>query len=254
LIRVKKLLGIGLVLVSLLLAAMASGAMLKVNGLVLRADGGFTPRELPRRAFAPIDFEGWAEVKAVKGGVPPALRQVVLDFDRDGRLSTNGLATCSMAQVENATPRQARATCPRAIVGKGKIEAIVARPEQAPALIRSPLTIFNGPRQGGNLSIVAHARFPPIPTAQTFAIAIPVERRGPAYSYRVVFDIPPIADGYGALTRAELRIGKRFRSGGVRRSYVSARCSDGILETHGRFTFAEGTIIDGSVEKPCQAG
>jgi hypothetical protein len=241
-----------MVLVSLLLAAIASGAMVKVNGLVLRADGGFTPRELPRRSFAPIEFEGWAEVKATNGGVPPAVRQIVLDFDRDGRLTTNGLATCSASRVEGATPRQARAACPKAIVGEGLVEAMIALPGQAPVRARSPLTVFNGPRQEGEPTVVFHARTT-VPAAQTFAISIPIERRGPAYSYRAVVDVPPIAEGHGALTRAELRIGKRFRSGGVKRSYVSARCSDGILETHGRFAFADGTIIDGSVEKPCQA-
>lgn len=237
----------------LLLAGGARAALVQVNDLILRADGGFTPRELPRRAFAPIDFEGWADVRAVRGGVPPALRQAVLDFDRDGRLAAGGLAVCLASRIEAATPRQARGLCPKAIVGRGRVEALIALPGQAPVRARSALTLFNAPRQGGMPTVVFHARTA-VPAVQTFAIVVPIERRGGRYSYRTVTDIPPIAAGHGALTHVKLRIGRRFRFRGVKRSYVSARCSDGILETHGRFTFddAEGTIIDGAVEKPCR--
>ena len=63
--------------------------------------------------------------------------------------------------------------------------------------------------------------------------------------------LPPIAGGLGSLTHLDASIGKRYRSAGKERSYVSARCSDGILSTRGRFTFADGTVIDGSVEKAC---
>lgn len=244
---------IGIALVFCFIAvASANAALVKVGDLVLRADGGFTPRELPRKEFAPIDFQGWADVKTVHGGVPPPLQQVVLDFDRDGRLATRGLAACAASQIEAATPREARGRCPRAIVGTGRVEALIAPPGQAPVRAGSALTLFNGPRQGGNPTVVFHARTT-VPAVQTFAITIPVERRSGPYSYRAVTDIPAIAEGYGALTHVSLKIGKRYRFRGDERSYVSARCGDGILETHGRFSFADGTVIDGTVEKPCRA-
>ena len=66
-------------------------------------------------------------------------------------------------------------------------------------------------------------------------------------------DIPPIAGGLGALTHIDVKIGRRYRAGGKQRSYVSARCSDNILQTHGRFSFEDGTIIDGLVEKYCHS-
>jgi len=39
----------------------ASGALVEVENLVLRADGGFKPQSLPRHRFAPIDFQGHVE-------------------------------------------------------------------------------------------------------------------------------------------------------------------------------------------------
>jgi hypothetical protein len=114
------------------------------------------------------------------------------------------------------------------------------------------LTIFNGPREDGHPTAVIHAQTT-VPGTQTFAIPVPIERLRGEFRYRATLNLPPIAGGLGAVTRVSVDIGRRFRAGGHKRSYVSARCTDGILRTRGRFTFAnpERTIIFGSVEKPC---
>ena len=102
-----------MVIACVLFAGGANAALVKVGNLVLTADGGFTPRTLPRSTFAPIDFSGHANLKAVDGTVPPALQQVVLDFDRDGRLTTGGLPVCQPALLEEAAPAEARSAAPR---------------------------------------------------------------------------------------------------------------------------------------------
>ena len=114
----------------------------------------------------------------------------------------------------------------------------------------SALTIFNGPPREGQPTVVFHARVA-APATQTFAIVVPIERRPGAFRYRATLDLPPIAGGLGALTHVKVKVGRRFAVSGQQRSYVSARCSDGILRTHGRFSFVDGTIVDGDVEKPC---
>lgn len=233
-----------------MLAGTAAAALVRVDGLVLRADGGFTPRELPRKAFAPIDFQGHADIAAIGGGVPPALQRVALDLDRDGRLTTRGLPTCAPSRIEDATPREARGACPKAIVGTGHVEALIALDGRPPLPVRSPLTLFNGPRQNGAATALFHAQVT-APAVQTFAVLVPIERRGGGFSYRATLEMPPIAGGRGALTHVDLKVGKRYRFRGVKRSYASARCSDNVLETRGRFSFAEGTIIEGVVMKPC---
>jgi hypothetical protein len=251
LLSVRKHLAIALASVAcLVVAAGASGALVRVGDLVLRADGGFTPRELPRREFAPIDFQGHADIKSTVGGVPPALRRVALDFDRDGRLTTAGLPTCAASAIESATPRQARQTCPRAIVGTGHVEALIAREGGPPLEVGSPLTLFNGPRQGGSPTAIFHAQIA-APAVQTFAVLVPIQRRSGAFAYRATTELPEIAGGRGALTHVDLKVGKRYRFRGGKRSYVSARCSDNVMETRGRFSFADGTVIDGAVMKPC---
>jgi len=232
----------------------ANGALVKIGDLVLEADGGFTPQKLPRRTFAPIDFKGHADLSTRSGAMPPALQQAVIDFDRDGRMSTGGLPSCSPDRIVDASPEVARQTCAAAIVGTGHIEAIVALAGQPPETAASLLTLFNGPPQG-HATVVAHAQITN-PVLRTFAILIPVERRRGRFRYRATFDVPPIVPpsiGVGALTHIDVKVGRRYKAGGERRSYVSARCSDSVLETHGRFTFSDGTIIDGSVMKGCFA-
>jgi hypothetical protein len=237
-------------IVCVLFAGGANAALVKVGNLVLTADGGFTPHKLPRTTYAPIDFRGHADLRAVDGSIPPALQQMVLDFDRDGRLTTGGLPICQPSQLEEATPEEARARCPNAIVGTGHVSGLIAREGQAPVQASSLLTLFNGPRVNGHPTVVFHARTT-VPATQNFVITIPIEKRGGLFRYRATVDVPPIAAGRGSITHLDVKVGKRYRFRGSERSYAAARCGDGIFRTHGRFTFADGTIIDGSVEKAC---
>jgi hypothetical protein len=244
-----------LVLVGIAVLMVVSGAgaaMVRVGSVVLRTDGGFTPNVLPRRSYAPISFQGRADFESTGSGPPPALQTAALDFDRDGRLTTAGLAVCQPSSIEGTTPAEARRRCRAAMVGTGHVTAAVTLPGAAPVDVSSPLTLFNGPRQGGNPTVLAHAQTT-VPSVETYVMVVPIERRSGPYGYRATFEVPPIAGGHGALTHIDMKIGRRYRAGGAERSYVSARCSDGILETHGRFTFADGTVIDGVVPRACTA-
>lgn len=246
----KRLLSTALVGAGLLLAASAHGELVRFGNLVLTADGAFTPRTLPRRAFAPIKFKGRANLRAVDGGVPVALRRLVLDFDRDGRLSTAGLPECDPAVLAGKGPFEARSTCGGSIVGEGHAAAAIARPGEPAFTAETDLNVFNGLRQGGNPTAIVHGKlFTPQP--ETFVIVVPIEKRAGEYRYRATLDLPPIAGGFGSLTHIDATIGRRYRLGGRRRSYVSARCSDGVLQTHGRFEFADGSLVDGSVQRGC---
>ena len=228
----------------------ADAALVKVGNLVLTADGGFTPNRLPRNTYEPINFQGHADLKSVGGGIPSPLQLLILDFDRDGRLGTAGLPVCPPSSLQEATPREARARCRKAIVGTGSATALIDLGGGPPLAASSAITLFNGPRLDKKPTVILHAR-PTVPAAQNIVITIPIEKRGGLFRYRATIDVPPIADGRGSLVHLDATVGKRYRAGGVDRSYISARCGDGIFRTHGRFTLADGTIIDGSVEKAC---
>ena len=239
--------GLLALLVAVVGAAAAPGALVEVNNLVLRADGGFRPQSLPKRSYAPIEFHGRIDISSKDGFPVPALRQALIDFDRDGRLTVAGLPTCAPESVAQASSAEARRTCRGAIVGRGEIEILIQVLEAGSQYETAPLTIFNGPRLGRLPTAILHARL----AGQTHAIVVPIEKRRGDFRYRARLDVPPLAGGWGRITHLDVEIGRRYRAGGEPRSYVSARCSDNVLQTHGRFSFEDGTIIDGLVEKYC---
>ena len=232
----------------------ARAATVTYRNLVLHAVGGFQPQLLPRRSFAPISFQGEVDFSTRNGvGRPLALTEAVIDFDRDGRLDATGLPTCTAAEVETLGTAEARSRCQNAMVGEGLLEALVEpAPGAAPVPLKAPLTIFNGPPEAGHPTAVLHANLG-APASETFAITAPIERIRGEFRYRVTLHIPPIAGGLGSLTRIRVEIGRLFQADGKSHSYVSAHCADSILKTRGRFTFSDGTIIDGHVEKFCRA-
>jgi len=233
-------------------ARTAAGQVQVVAGnLVLRADGGFQPRALPRRRRVPIRFQGHASIGTKDRSLPPALRHVSLKFDRDGKLNTAGLPACPPARLEAKTARQARRVCRGAIVGRGRVSAAIGL-FAGRIDVSSPLTVFNGPRIGGNPTVVAHAQTS-VPIFQAYVVVAPIERTRGTFGYRTSFDVPPIAGGAGVLTGVRGRLGRRFPHRGKRRSYIAARCSDGILQTFGLLYFADGNVLSGSLFKPCDA-
>lgn len=232
-------------------SAAGDGALVEVNDLVLRADGGFQPQSLPRHRYAPIDFQGHVDIRAKGGGAPSALQQALIEFDRDGRLSVAGLPSCAPESVAEASTEEARRVCRSSIVGSGHIGADVALPSGTVST-SAPLTIFNGPRIEGDPTVILHAQLT-FPATQTYAIVVPIERIAGRFRYRARLDLPPLAGGLGSLTHIDVKIGRRYRAGGQSRSYIAARCSDNILQTHGRFEFEDGTVISGQVEKYCRS-
>jgi hypothetical protein len=234
-----------------LAAGAAGAATVRVGSLVLHADGGFEPQALPRRAYAPIEFQGHADISTTNGSPVPALRQILLEFDRDGKLTTAGLPVCPPAKIEAATPRQARSRCRGAIVGTGHLGAEIYLPGLAPVHTQAPMTLFNGPREGGDPTVLVHTRTT-FPAVETFVVPVRIEPAHGLYSYRVDFEVPQLAGGFGSLTHVDVRVGRHYRFGGRERSYVSARCSDYILRTHGLFDFADGTIVSGDVFRSCR--
>src|SRR5262245_57307643 len=163
-------------LVGMLAMAGVAGALtVRAGHLILKADGGFTPRALPKHQDAPITIHGGGKLSTVTGDLPPIVETLAIEFDRHGHLETAGLPVCSRGRLEATTVPQARHNCPGSIVGKGEGSAIVAFPEQAPFKVSSPITIFNGPRKHGNATVFGHA-YTTVPVPTTFVVPVEIEK------------------------------------------------------------------------------
>jgi hypothetical protein len=237
--------------------ALASRSVTKVHlragNLLAIGEGGFSPSTLPRNVDAPITIFGNGRLDTVDGSLPPILKTIEFEFDKHGSVQTLGLPVCTSAKLQATTVPAARKRCPGAIVGKGFGHAIVKFPEQDPIPVSSPITIFNGPRRGGDPTVFAHF-YTTVPVAVAFVVPIRIETiHNGRYGYRVHAEIPKIANGAGIPISGSITIGRRWTYKGVKHSYINARCPDGRLQAVGQFGFDDGTLLRGSFLNPCQA-
>jgi hypothetical protein len=233
-------------------AGSALALRLHIGNIVVTTDGGFSPTTLPKHEFAPIKLHGYGRIGTSDGTQPPILKQITLWFDKHGSVETRGLPICTPGKLAATTTPQARKLCPGAIVGTGFGEAVVNFPEQGPIPASSAITIFNGPKKNGNPTVLAHAHLTePGPT--TFVVPITIQRvHDGRYGFKTVAEIPKIAGGYGTPIYGRLSIGREWQYKGRTLSYVNASCPDGRLQAKGQFKFDDGTILAGSLLKPCK--
>jgi hypothetical protein len=231
----------------------AGAERVQFGKLVLVVGGGFKPEVLPKHRFAPITLSGSGDISTVDGSLPPAPSQVDIDWDRNGRLTTRGLPVCQPSKLEATTTAAARAACGRALVGHGFASGTVQFPDDPPFNASSVVLAFNGPRMGGNPSIILHAyAFVPAPT--TFVVPVIVRRiHQGRYGYNSFLQAPPIAGGYGVITHFDLKLHRTYRFKGRKLSQISARCADGRLQARGTVSFVDGTTLTGTVFRPCRA-
>jgi hypothetical protein len=255
-IRVLAVAAVTALVLAVAATALAGRSVVKVHlqagNLLVVGEGGFAPSALPKNVDAPITIFGKGHLDTVDGSLPPVLKTIEFEFDRHGSIQTQGLPVCTAAKLQATTVPQARKLCPGAIVGKGFGHAVVKFPEQAPIPVSSPITIFNGPRQGGDPTVFAHF-YTTVPVAVAFVVPVRIETiHHGRYGYRVKAEVPKIANGAGIPISGSIKIGRRWTYKGVKHSYVNARCPDGRLQAIGQFGFDDGTLLRGSFLNPCQ--
>lgn len=236
----------------LVVVSAAAALTIRAGDLILHANGGFSPKALPRHHDAPITLHGGGTLSTVSGKLPPIMETITIEFDRHGSVQTTGLAVCRPGQLEATDVATARRHCADAIVGKGFGRAMIDFPEQPPIPVSSPITIFNGPKKNGNDTVLAHA-YTTVPVPTTFVVPIVIERihRG-VYGYRTKARIPKIAGGAGHPISGSLKIGRKWTYRGVRHSYVNARCETGHLQARAEVTFEDGTFLEGTFVRSCK--
>lgn len=232
-------------------AEIVHGIVIQAGDLIVRGDGGFTPKRLPKFHNAPISAHGGGSISTASGELPPVIETITLEYDKHGALDTEGLPKCRRGQLEASTVPAARKRCPGTIVGKGHGSGVVAFPESKPISVSSPITIFNGPTAHGNATVFAHF-YTTVPVPTAFVVPIEIEKihKG-GYGYRTEAKIPPIAGGNGIPLSGFLKVGRKWTYGGQRHSYLNARCETGHLQVRGRFAFDNGLVLKGNFFKPC---
>jgi hypothetical protein len=253
---VARALAVAVVLILAVVGVAEAGKFAKIRvqagNIIVVGEGGFTPTALPKSVDAPITIFGQGEIETVDGNYPPILKTIQFEFDKHGSVDTTGLAVCTAGRLQATTVPQARKLCPGAIVGTGFGRAVVVFPESRPIPVSSPITIFNGPKIGGDPSVLAHF-YTTVPTPVAFVVPIRIEKiHNGRYGYRVNAEIPKLAGGAGIPLSGSIKIGRKWTYKGKEHSYVNARCADGRLQALGEFSFKDSTVLKGTFVRPCQ--
>ena len=250
-IRLVPMLAVALAVVAAGRAFAEKATVVRAGDLVLRMNGGVSPKKLPRHKLAPIALSASGSLATLDGSHPPATKTVTIDFDKHGTINAAGLATCRPGKLQSRDTKAAIAACRPALVGRGNTTVEVAFPEQQPFSSNGPLAIFNGGVKHGVTTMFIHAYVSvPTPTAIVTTVKIKKIHKGP-YGTRAVARIPRIAGGSGSLTRFSLRIYRIFKRHGKRQSYLLARCANGRFRAHAILQAGDGTRISGSILRRC---
>ena len=148
-----------------LLAQGAIGDTVRAGNLIVKIDGGISPKQLPKKTPAPIALRLNGSIGTVDGSHVQPLKTIHLDFDRHGHLYTKGLPACTVGRLRATLTAQAKRICRDSLVGTGRAEAEIAFPDQAPFKAGGPMLVFNGPSRGGKQVLIIHVyAFVPAPT------------------------------------------------------------------------------------------
>jgi hypothetical protein len=255
----KKLTALAVLALAVLAFAATAGAVKKVERVELRlgdlviiGKGGFRPETLPKDRFAPIELYGGGKLSTVSGELPPILNEITFEFDKNGLVDTTGLPSCTRGKLVATDVPTARRACGDAIVGKGFGTAVVALPEQKPIPASTGITLFNGPKKGGNNTVFVHAHLDvPAPSTVLFQVVVEKINNGP-YGYRAEANIPKLVNGFGHPISGRIAINRKWTYKGKKHSYANARCAKGRLQAKGRFGFEDGTVLSGTFLRPCK--
>lgn len=214
-------------------------------------NGSFKPTRLPKKKLAPVHFSVEGTIGMSDGSHPPPLRELVLELDRNAALDARGLPACRLKRIKAANTSQALKACRPALVGEGKMDFVVAYPEQSPLPPASHVAMFNAGIKGGKTTIYIHAylTYPVLePVVMTVKASKVHEGR---YGTKLAISIPPIAKGFGFIKKFQLELFRQFAYRHKKQSFVKARCSDGKLQAKAESIFSEGPPVVGVLSRPC---
>jgi hypothetical protein len=227
---------------SLIIAAMAAAGSLAVahpNAIPLPTlaaefEASFTPNQMPRREQVPVGARIEGNIRTTDGSHPSALREAVVDIDRNLSISVEGLPICQRGQREWLDPKDALRRCGKALIGRGNARFAIAFPEHEPFVVKSPVTVFNAGERRDEIKLLIHA-FLRVPTPRAVVALVTIERK--QGGYQAVLRIPVVAGGAGSLISFQIGLAQSHTRKSRRVDLLRGRCPDG------RFKFAVPRIL-----------
>jgi hypothetical protein len=233
-------------LIAVSVAGIATGAKpvtVEAGNLIFTFDGEFKPSKLPKNKLAPISLTASGKIATKDGSHPPALKEAIVETDKNGAINVKGLPVCKAGQLQSRDTKAAEKACNKAKIGQGNTTVEVQFPEQKPIDVQSKLLVINGGFKGGTTTLYIHAYFSaPVTGAIVTTLKIKKINKG-RYGLLTKATIPKIAGGSGSVKTFNLTINKK----GV----LTAKCPDGKLQAKATAIFSDGTKASAPIVRTC---
>jgi len=241
-------------LIALTVAGIATAekpVKVRAGNLDLTFNGGFTPKALSKTTPTPIKLNISGKIATVDGSHPPALKEFILETDKNGGVQVKGYPACTSGKLQSRDSKSAKAVCGNAILGEGQTDIQIQFPEQNPIPVKSPLLLINGGTKGGTTTFFVHAYITvPTPAAVVTTVKITKVKNG-RYGIKSVASVPKIAGGSGSVLSFNLTVDKKYNYKGKQVSVLTAKCPDGKLQAHGTAVFTDGTRASAEIIRTC---
>ena len=251
---------LGSLILVLLASSLASAVITQKGNLRLSVAGALSPKKLPRKGQAPISVSVGGEITTTDETLPPTLKALRIELNREGVLDYAGLPLCQYSRIQPASTSRALAGCRSSLVGKGSFSVDITLAGQEPYPTQGRLVLFNG-EKGGKPVLFGHI-YSPKPFATSFVIVFALsKRKSGTYGTVLSATLPKAMKAWGRLTGLQMTLSRRYSSGGHRRSYISAGCpapkgfskiSFPLARTS--FEFVGGTRLSSVLGSTCSVG
>jgi hypothetical protein len=248
---------------SLGLAAVVSAKLttttLRAGNLIVTFGGGTSPEKLPKKTYSPVTTTIYGKIKTSDGTHPSALREAVVDIDKDVKVNGQGFPSCKPGQLEARSTAAAMKVCGKSVVGKGVAHVEIAFPEQRPILVKSPITVFSGGHHGSTTKLLIHV-FITVPVPAAIVTQVTIQKKGSGV--HTISKIPVAVGGSGSAVDFKFQLGKTYSYKGKKIGFFEARCPDGVFKVNApKILFkneaqtpgvAAQTVLKGGLAVPCK--
>jgi hypothetical protein len=199
------------------------------------------PKKLPKKKRKPAKLLTHVSTDYAHPAVKPQggfVKRTQIWYDDDGKIRTKGIPKCK-ANLAGTTMGQAMALCGKAKVGSGTAVATSTQNASIPNCV----LVFNGPKKGGNPTVLLHTR------VQGNNCNKPKGNNSGSLTIVLKGVIKPASGDYGDkldvknIDSAPLPL-KDFKAtvGGGKSRYITARChdKDHTLNAKAKFTYSDG--------------
>src|SRR5690348_3266065 len=235
----------------------AAAITVQQGGLRMSVFAQVKPYKLPRSRPAPIAIFVAGHLESADRTLPPQVEGMRVEVNRHGLLRTNGLPSCGVAKIADASSSRALKSCSDALVGSGQFWAHIVLPEQGSYPTRGELLVFNG-RWRGQPALLAHVYTSnPFNSAFTIPFAIRKISKGP-YGTELSASFPTALGEWGYLDRIKLTLRREYTVHGRRFSYFNAACPAPQHVSATAFPLAKVSlsvhhkVIAGEIVKSCE--